>query len=248
MKGKIKIMKTRPEVTDQEIKSYMDFDALLKKQHSHHQGHQDLRLKVLIGSTVFITLAVIGSLFVWSRKENMKTVREQRSEASAVPPTADQTMDTSTVKSPTDENASDIEKEQGPTPAAKTTPKDVKTETTKPGNRDAERVIEPVYRQAEPRDGYPVLYAYFEKHLVYPHDAVKDSVEGVVNVVFSIDAQGRAMNITIENSLGPLFDQEAIRLLHNMPLWKPASYNGKVVPSKISLPITFDLSKATYNK
>ena len=247
MKGKIKIMKTRPEVTDQEIKSYMDFDTLLKKQQSLHQRHQDFRLKVLIGSTVFITLAIIGSLFVWSRKENIKVVKEQRSEVSAVHPTADQTMDTLTVKSPTDENAAEAEKAQDPRPAATTTP-NVKTETSKPGNRDAEIVVEPVYRQAEPRDGYPVLYAYFQKNLVYPHDAVKDSVEGVVNVVFSIDAHGKARNITIENSLGPLFDQEAIRLLNNMPLWKPASYNGKVVPSKISLPITFDLMKTTYNK
>jgi TonB family protein len=105
-----------------------------------------------------------------------------------------------------------------------------------------------VYRQAEPRDGYPVLYAYFEKNLVYPRAAVKDSVEGVVNVVFSIDAEGKPKNITIENSLGPLFDQEAVRLLNNMPLWKPASYNGKVVPSKISLPITFALNKTTFTK
>jgi TonB family protein len=248
MKGKIKIMKTRPEVTDQEIKNYMDFDGLLKKQQSLHQGHQDLRLKVLIGSTVFITLAIIGFLFVWPPNENIKLVKEQRPEVSAVPPTADQTMDTLRVHSPKNEKAMDVEKSQGPRPAAKTPPKDVKTETAKPGDKNAETIIEPVYRQAEPRDGYPVLYAYFEKNLVYPHDAVKDSVEGVVNVIFSIDAEGKPRNITIENSLGPLFDQEAIRLLNNMPLWKPASYNGKVVPSKISLPITFDLSRTTYNK
>ena len=248
MKGKIKIMKTRPEVTDQEIKSYMDFDALLKKQQSLHQGHQDLRLKVLLGSTVFITLSLIGFLFLWPGKENLRLVKEQHPEVSAVPPSSDQTVDTLMADRPIDENATIVEKAQGPRPAATATTKDVETGTSDSGNKNTETVIDPVYRQAEPRDGYPVLYAYFEENLVYPHNAVKDSVEGVVNVVFSIDAEGKPMNITIENSLGLLFDQEAIRLLNNMPLWTPASYNGKVVPSRISLPITFDLSKTTYNK
>jgi TonB family protein len=248
MKGKIKVMKTRPEVTDQEIKSYMDFDALLKKQQSLHQGHQHVRLKVLIGSTVFLTLTVIGFLFVWPPNGKITAEKEHRPGKSAVPPTAEQTIDTLTGKRPIEENAIDVEKAQGPGPAAKTTPGDVKTEIRKGGKKNEERAIESVYTQAEPRDGYPVLYAYFEENLLYPHDAIKDSVEGVMNVVFSIDAHGKAGNIAIENSLGPLFDQEAIRLLNNMPLWRPASYNGKVVPSKISLPITFDLSKATNNK
>jgi hypothetical protein len=35
------------------------------------------------------------------------------------------------------------------------------------------------------------------------------------------------------------------RVIRNMPAWRPAYYNGKVVKSKVSLPLTFSLKKVS---
>ena len=100
-----------------------------------------------------------------------------------------------------------------------------------------------VYVQAEPREGYTHLYAYFNANLQYPPQAVKDSIEGIETISFTIDQRGKATNLTISNSLGALFDQEAMRLIRNMPDWNPASLNGEPIASQLSVPLTFQLKR-----
>jgi protein TonB len=99
------------------------------------------------------------------------------------------------------------------------------------------------YVEAAPAKGYPDLYAYFEKELTYPEEAMSNPVEGVVTVAFTITRKGKIENINIDNSLGELFDREAMRVITQMPDWKPASYNGKPVSSTVSLPLTFQYKK-----
>lgn len=98
-----------------------------------------------------------------------------------------------------------------------------------------------VYVQAEPVDGYPALYQYFDSNLVYPQEALKDSVQGVITVSFVINREGKAENMEVKQSLGAPFEKEARRLIENMPPWKPATLNGKEVASKISVPLTFQI-------
>lgn len=100
-----------------------------------------------------------------------------------------------------------------------------------------------VYVQAVPRDGYTHLYAYFGEHLVYPPQAIKDSISGIETISFTIDEQGRPSGIVITKSLGAAFDAEALRLIDNMPAWQPATLNGRPVASQLSLPLTFQLKR-----
>jgi protein TonB len=100
-----------------------------------------------------------------------------------------------------------------------------------------------VFIQAEPVAGYPALYEYFMRELKYPAEAVADSVQGVVSVMFTINAQGKPEKIQVEQSLSPALDREAMRVIANMPAWKPATYNQKPMPSRISLPLTFQIKK-----
>jgi TonB family protein len=85
------------------------------------------------------------------------------------------------------------------------------------------------------------LYAYFSKELIYPEEAVKDSIEGVLIVKFLINKEGKPEKIQTSGSLGILFDKEAIRLIEHMPLWKSATVNGNPITSRLSLPLTFQL-------
>ena len=72
---------------------------------------------------------------------------------------------------------------------------------------------------------------------------MKDSVQGIETVSFTIDQRGTPTLITITQSLGPLFDQEAIRVIREMPAWKPATLNGRPVASQLSVPLTFELKR-----
>lgn len=226
----------------------MDFEALLKQ--NHRMAHHNIRRKVFISISGLIICSIIGFIVVrpkqdptfQKRPEKINSRLEQGAAGNST------TEDSITIQAPATKGPITNQKPVSAKMLSDKKQKVVPTIQEPVSGETSDKVSQPFYVQAEPREGYPLLYGYFEESLVYPGQAVKDSVEGVVNVMFSINADGKAENITIENSLGPLFDEEVIRLLNNMPLWNPATYNRKVVKSKISLPIEFDLDKTNLNK
>lgn len=243
-------MNAKPEITDGEIQSYMDFDKLLKQR----AAATALRRRRLVKGIGFGTLAIASLLAVWffyQPSEQALPAEATRSEVpynvQTLPKTIPDTLSFSGSKSSQDdqqivEHPPFAEKNKMPGPIIGKSGKPAEADTLTAKNEPAPNVIS-VFAQAEPVDGYPALYAYFNQALTYPPEAMADSVEGVVTVVFSINAEGRPEKIYIEQSLGEPFDREAIRVIENMPLWKPAAYNGKPVPSKISLPLTFQIKK-----
>lgn len=243
MKEKIKIMKTRPEVTEEEIRSFMDFNALLRLKSDADFARRSRRIWNFF--TGFAALAVVSLMVA------LPSVKR----SGPVIPLADSTEAPTPLPHVESEGKLNAEEKQRRTiadapgsagqteEAASKAPAHIADPGKPAATKTQETVVPSAYVQAEPIDGYPALYEYFDKHLVYPMEAVRDSVEGVVNVVFVINTAGKAKDITIENSLGMLFDKEVIRLIENMPLWKPASYNATPVQIKMSLPITFQIRK-----
>jgi TonB family protein len=98
------------------------------------------------------------------------------------------------------------------------------------------------FTEAAPVEGYAALYSYFDKELKYP-GVLKDSIEGIVTVSFAINEKGKPDRIKIENSLGSAFDAECKRVIENMPLWTPATINGKPISVRLSIPLTFKIKK-----
>ena len=243
MKAKIKIMKTRPVLSEDEVRSFMDFDALLADNDARLQERRIFRnvRNVCMGIACVLTIPALIFFIRFQQSEGTPEKKHVSAPESATP--QEMTVDSSL------QNTADPLLKKDPTyvsPTEKET--DAKNNLTRPDKPAPKAAApptnkDPVYVQAEPAEGYPSLYRYFDDHLVYPSEAVKDSVEGTVNVVFIIDRNGNATEIKVENSLGPLFDDEATRLVANMPAWKPATYDGEPVRSKISLPITFGLHK-----
>lgn len=243
-------MKIPPTVREEEINKFMDFDALLRKK-SKIDSERRKRRRI---RDLFIGLAcvmVIPGIMVLTPSTKKPPETSQRVVANTSPPAPISAPDSLMREGRLDKGEenevlkSKAGQEPLVTPLTSTSdelPEDETERAKEPVYVQAEPV-EPVYVQAAPIEGYPLLYKYFNDKLMYPAAALKDSVEGQVTVVFVIGPSGKATNVHIENSLGALFDQEAIRLVENMPLWKPAFYNGKPVPSKISLPITFSLKK-----
>ncbi|MDR0874335.1 MAG: energy transducer TonB [Prevotellaceae bacterium] len=85
------------------------------------------------------------------------------------------------------------------------------------------------------------LKNYIEQNLVYPPQAQADSIEGTVVCQFKVSKRGRISRIKVVQSVHPLLDKEAVRLIKSMPRWVPARKNGKPVRSKTTLEIEFEL-------
>ncbi|MCB0759896.1 MAG: TonB family protein [Flavobacteriales bacterium] len=95
---------------------------------------------------------------------------------------------------------------------------------------------------AEFPGGYEGLAAYIGDNLSYPEAAWKNKIEGEVNVAFLIDAGGVVRNIEVIESSHPILNDEALRIVMQMPVWKPARKAGQPVASKFILPLQFILS------
>ncbi len=89
--------------------------------------------------------------------------------------------------------------------------------------------------------GDDALKAYIDKNLKYPQDARDNGIEGVVNVAFTVNADGSIGGIKIVRMIDPDLEAEAIRLVKSMPAWEPATKNGSAVDSKAEIAIPFRL-------
>lgn len=240
MKEKIRIMKTPPPVTDEEIHSFMDFDELLRKKEAFVRNRHRIRRIRTLALILATAITLPSALLLWQAQRPSGFVADGNVPKPAQAPQAQLPVaDTLELPAPAKERPSPADRKEKAAKALPARPESETPDKSAPANDTGRE--QPVYVQAEPADGYPALYSYFGRNLQYPASAVKDSVEGVVSVAFVIDTSGKATQIVIEKSLGKDFDKEAVRLMENMPLWKPASYGGIPVRSKISLPITFSL-------
>lgn len=86
--------------------------------------------------------------------------------------------------------------------------------------------------------GEPALTKYISDNLKYPQAAKEMGVEGVVTVQFNVNTDGSIGTIKIVRMIDPDLEQEAIRLVKNMPAWVPADKNGSPIeaPAQVNIP------------
>lgn len=90
--------------------------------------------------------------------------------------------------------------------------------------------------------GYKGMQRYFDNTLTYPEEATNQGVEGTVMVTFTVDENGKLMSPAISgNKLGYGLEEEALRVVGNMPAWTPGTVKGKKVKTKFTLPVRFQL-------
>ena len=65
------------------------------------------------------------------------------------------------------------------------------------------------------------LRDYIRENMVYPADALKDSIQGVVIVQFTVEKDGSITDVKALKQVHPLLDAEAVRLFSEMPKWEP---------------------------
>lgn len=244
MKQKIKVMKEKPELSDDEIRSYMDFDRLVANARTYTGTNKFPNvLRRVVPAIVISGILVWVIFFTAPEKEPDFTTVPENTANTPIQKTQIQ-VDTKDAPSGNEEpDANAVAPEASPvlTPA----PDEKVTKNPLPSEAGQEKEV---YVQAEPVDGYSFLYDYFSSNLSYPPEAVKDSIEGVQTISFQINAEGKPEKIQVKQSLGGPFEKEAARLIEKMPPWKPATLNGKPVASQVSLPLTFQLRKAKTNE
>jgi len=232
MKHKIKWMKRETGISDDEIRQFMGFDQLLEKRALHMKS---LRVKRTIGSALVILIGLISYLISVQQVDTPDSATTEHEQT--IPGKKNFLPEKESIT-----NADSIVNSEETQPVAKANKQ--KVTAPKPTHEPArEEKVNDVYIQAEPVHGYNDLYQYFNENLVYPSEAIKDSVEGVMMVSFVVNINGKPEQIRTNNSLGALFENESIRLVEAMPDWNPATLNGKPVPSKINIPVTFHLKR-----
>lgn len=82
---------------------------------------------------------------------------------------------------------------------------------------------------------------YIADNLRYPAAAKEKGIEGKVYVQFIVDTTGKVIYPKIIRGVSPELDAEALRLIREMPEWKPATNFGKPVTMSYTLPIYFPL-------
>lgn len=85
------------------------------------------------------------------------------------------------------------------------------------------------------------IFDYLAQHVRYPEEAEKNDIGGMVYVQFVIDTTGKVVEPKVIKSVSPELDAEALRVVSEMPAWKPGMQRGKPVRVSFTLPIKFKL-------
>jgi TonB family protein len=232
MKNKVTIMNNRQGLADEEIDRFKNFDALLSKYKAAPISSGKMYGVKLIMSIVIIAGITFSVFYLTKDNAEQITTHKQANEVINAEEKGSNKVLTDTINTSA-QNQLDSEQKPVQKQTLKQKP-EVKKETPISSTT-------PVYIQAEPVEGYAHLYDYFNKELIYPAVALQDSIQGVLTVSFTINKDGLPENLQFTNSLGEPFEEEAKRLILNMPVWKPATLNNQPVASRLSLPLTFQI-------
>jgi len=87
--------------------------------------------------------------------------------------------------------------------------------------------------------GWNALSEWLANNVEYPVEAQEKGVQGSVLVRVVIERDGSFSNIELFQGLGYGCDEEAIRVVKNMPNWIPARQCNKIVRSAFIIPVKF---------
>jgi protein TonB len=91
--------------------------------------------------------------------------------------------------------------------------------------------------------GTAEMHRFISNTLSYPADAAERNAQGLVVYTFVVEKDGSLSNFNIIHRADPLLNEEALRILKNMPPWRPARHNGEIVRSETYVPMYFKLNK-----
>lgn len=112
-----------------------------------------------------------------------------------------------------------------------------------PENSINTRVYEVADRMPQFPGGAGALYRFVRASLRYPPKAITHNIEGQVHVRFIVAPDGRLSNFNVVKKLGHDCDEEAIRVVKQMPRWVPGEIQGQRVAVWRTVQVTFVLPR-----
>lgn len=104
-----------------------------------------------------------------------------------------------------------------------------------------------IYESAEHMPTYPggvaELMKFINENLQYPSEAISDStVENntIIQVSFIVEKDGSPKDFQVIDEHNPYLEAEAVRVLQEMPKWKPATQKGVKVRVEYVVPVKFN--------
>lgn len=85
------------------------------------------------------------------------------------------------------------------------------------------------------------LMEYISKRMYYPSECRKKGIGGQVEVKFYVDIDGSIQDVHIMKSVHPLIDEQAKKIVSEMPKWTPGKQREEYVQIYYVLPLNYKL-------
>lgn len=227
------------DLPEDEVNQFKNFDSLLEQR----QGFWELVVESKIPFSLGVLIVLLTSMHFSFRLENDKWGNLTRISDKK------QNLLLSELRVNEDfKNIPELEVEINEAPTFE--PKSEKEEVIKEKpvelkeNLESEESQEPelsTFQNAAPLNGFDDLYQYFALNLRYPEEAIGDSIEGIVKLKFTVRSDSTISDITVIETPTSYFNEESIRLIENMPKWKPASHNNIPIDKEFIIPLRFNI-------
>ncbi len=104
-----------------------------------------------------------------------------------------------------------------------------------------------VYQIVEEMPQFPggenALMEYVSKNVVYPEEAKEKEIQGRVFISFVVEKDGSIGEVKVLRGIGGGCDEESVRVISDMPKWKPGKQKGEAVRVSYQIPIMFKLGQ-----
>ena len=186
------------------------------------------RIKII---TAFVAVAISMFLFSCSMKK-IKDIKDKFDEPEQV--------ENGIISDDSLAHASETE---DTTPAVKSTTEtgEITAESSAPKKVFTGKVYEVVEDMPTFPGVVTELMNYLSKNTHYPAATKRDGIQGRVVVSFIVEPDGSISNVKLVRSIDANLDQEALRVVSEMPNWTPGKQGGNAVRVRYSLPIAFKL-------
>ncbi len=114
-------------------------------------------------------------------------------------------------------------------------------ETGLPGKPEESKVHTWVEEMPRFPGGEAAMLRFLSSNINYPAAARQDQITGTVYISFVINKEGEIENIETVRGIGGGCEEEAIRVIREMPAWKAGRQNGQAVKVHYLLPVSFQL-------
>lgn len=108
-----------------------------------------------------------------------------------------------------------------------------------------EEVVDEIFVVVEDQPEYPggnaAMMKFLSDNIRYPVIAQENGIQGRVICNFVVERDGSITDVNVVRGVDPSLDKEAVRVIEQMPNWKPGRQRGQAVRVRFTLPVVFRL-------